>query len=171
MATPLLWPAPARAPRATAAWRPLAIALLGVGCARPSCSSTGCVPAIDVAIDSPLVAAGVYHLTLHADGNTVECHTRLPEPSPQSGCNAALATLIYAPVAAGWALGGVSLRTASVSQLTVVVRRDRTQLASQHFSPDYEAWYPNGPVCDDAPCRYAALTMSMEPSTVARNRQ
>ncbi len=145
--------------------RPGSIVWLGLalaGCGRGACSTTGCLPLVDVVLEQPLAGPGRYEVALVVEGEAVRCATELPLALAGPGCDADRASLVHSEAPTGALLEGVSLRTASIDPIAMTVHRDGRLLADLLVTPVAEDWTPTGASCGEPTCRYAVGTVPLD---------
>lgn len=143
------------------------IALVALAAAAPSCggfcTEVGCSDHLGLAFEAPL-AAGAWEIDVLADGLHWVCQVEVPiVDSSTLGCSG---TDVYV---VAWSDGPDAPALARSIQLAwnpkeveVVFRRDGDEVGRHLVRPDYEDHFPNGPECDEFPCRVALETVDPE---------
>jgi len=152
------------------------------------CTDIGCNDGATITLDSPSGswAAGGYELRASGDGIMVSCTLNIPAPATNdvfgtctttSTTSAASLALEFARTCMAFDSGisGVagiqctpipgqsSLKLAvpgTAANLTLVLTREGTQLASESVALQYNAYYPNGQACGGA-CQEASATITV----------
>jgi hypothetical protein len=127
------------------------------GCRGASCGQTGCLGTVELVLTAPLAKKGQYVVDVQVGaGDSVRCTVRLPKGS--SSCDQRWADVLMGDKGQ---VDGVIVYRTDVASLGVSVARDGRVIGGGTYEPDYERWFPNGPTCDDEPCRHALVEVGM----------
>jgi hypothetical protein len=127
------------------------------GCHGASCGQTGCLGTVEVLLDHPLKQAGKYVLDVQVGaGDTVRC--TVSHPRSDAACDQRWADVL---TGSAGTLEGVILYRTDIETLSVSIARNGRVIGGGTYTPRYEQWFPNGPVCDDKPCQHALVEVGV----------
>ncbi len=127
------------------------------GCHGASCGQTGCLGTVEVLMDHPLRSAGKYVLDVQVGtGDTARC--TVSRPRGDGSCDQRWADVLTGNTGT---LDGVILYRTDIETLSVSIARDGRVIGGGTYTPRYEQWFPNGPVCDEKPCQHALVEVGV----------
>tara|TARA_B100001093_G_scaffold379838_1_gene365199 strand:- start:279 stop:626 length:348 start_codon:yes stop_codon:yes gene_type:complete len=97
-------------------------------------------------------------------GDTVRC--TVSHPAGPTSCDQRWADVL---TGSEGTLDGVILYRTDIRSVSVSVARDSQVIGGGTYAPEYEKWFPNGPICDDKPCRHALVEVGVV-TTAKRDR-
>jgi len=144
---------------------PLLLAPLA-GCHESSCGQTGCLGTVELVLSEPLVQPGTYVVDVQMGArDAVRCTVAVPEG--HASCDQRWADALVQP---GQGLEGLVIYRTDVASLGVSVAHNGTVIGGGTYRPTYDRWYPNGPTCDDQPCRHALVEVGVVRSAGAASQ-
>jgi hypothetical protein len=89
-------------------------------------------------------------------GDTVRC--TITHPSNNASCDRRWADVLTGTQGT---LDGLILYRTDLTSVSVSVARDGQVIGGGTYTPLYEKWFPNGPICDDKPCQHALVEVGV----------
>lgn len=131
-----------------------------------TCTQAGCLPGVSLELhpaSAASFAAGTLGIDVATDAASAHFDCTIDAANGGDGCmRGGSPTLQASPVtnAAGVTAIHVSIYAAPRT-VTVRVTRAGSSVVAQLIVPTYHEYYPNGPDCDDTPCRSATADLDV----------
>jgi hypothetical protein len=122
-----------------------------IGCQTKVCTLVGCSDSLAIRF-SPALVDGHYELKVQAAEISQHCSFEVRKDGQEVGDS----TCDF-----GISPEGVSLDEAPALVTANLLWRDVSVGELNDVKPKYEDYYPNGPACDETPCRQGEVTMNV----------
>ena len=127
------------------------------GCHASSCGQTGCLGTVELLLSQAMKQPGDYVFDVQVGaGDTVRC--TVSHPAGPTSCDQRWADVL---TGSQGTLDGVILYRTDITSVGVSVARDGQVIGGGTYAPQYEKWFPNGPICDDKPCQHALVEVGV----------